>query len=82
MSHVSSICRRLSRPFNAFSRGSRSKNAKYIIDGQQRLTSLLLMKRGCIEASREEIHHDIHLYFHPFNEEFTLDKRKIKSDRN
>ena len=59
------------------------KNAKYmIIDGQQRLTSLLLMKRGKLKFPGRRSAKRLHLYFHPFKEEFTLDRRRVKSEQN
>jgi len=55
------------------------ENGKYmIIDGQQRLTSLLLVKKGelTIRGKRRRIK----LFFNPIEERFELSSRKIRGD--
>ncbi|RLI73339.1 hypothetical protein DRP04_15910 [Archaeoglobales archaeon] len=55
------------------------KNGRYmIIDGQQRLTSLLLVKRGEISTGGKK--RRIKLYFNPVDEVFELGSRRIQRD--
>jgi uncharacterized protein with ParB-like and HNH nuclease domain len=55
------------------------KNGSYvIIDGQQRLTSLLLVKKGEISTSGKK--RKIKLYFNPIEERFELGSRDIEKD--
>ena len=49
-----------------------------IIDGQQRLTSLLLVKRGEIAIRGRK--RSIKLFFNPIDEEFELGSKKIQKD--
>lgn len=62
------------------------ESMKYlIIDGQQRLTSLLLVKRGSIRIptpSGEERERRIKLYFNPHTGEFELGRRSFDNDPN
>jgi hypothetical protein len=48
-----------------------------VIDGQQRLTSLLLIHKGRLSRGRRNI--EIELYFNPIDEEFQLQNPKIKN---
>ncbi|MEM3389845.1 MAG: DUF262 domain-containing protein [Thermoproteota archaeon] len=48
-----------------------------VIDGQQRLTSLLLVNKGRLTRGRKTI--EIELYFNPIDEEFQLQNPKIKN---
>jgi len=55
------------------------ENGRYmVIDGQQRLTSLLLVKRGEIVIRGRK--RRINLFFNPISEEFELGSKKIKKD--
>lgn len=55
------------------------ENGRYmVIDGQQRLTSLLLVKRGEIAIRGRK--RRISLFFNPVDEEFELGSKKIKKD--
>lgn len=55
------------------------KNGRYmIIDGQQRLTSLLLVKRGEVLTNKKR--RRIKLYFNPVDEVFELSNRRIQGD--
>jgi uncharacterized protein with ParB-like and HNH nuclease domain len=59
------------------------KNMKYmVIDGQQRLTSLLLIKRGSIRVAgpRGEKERRVELFFNPMEEIFELGKRNFAKD--
>lgn len=59
------------------------KNMKYmVIDGQQRLTSLLLIKRGSIRVAgpRGEVERRLELFFNPMEEAFELGKRNFAKD--
>jgi hypothetical protein len=59
------------------------KNMKYmVIDGQQRLTSLLLIKRGSIRVAgpRGERERRLELFFNPVEEVFELGKRNFAKD--
>jgi hypothetical protein len=59
------------------------KNMKYmVIDGQQRLTSLLLIKRGGIRVAgpRGERERRLELFFNPMEEIFELGKRNFAKD--
>lgn len=49
-----------------------------VIDGQQRLTSLLLIKQGSIFKGKRK--REIKLLFNPFTEEFQIDNPKIKNN--
>ncbi len=57
-------------------------NGSYmIIDGQQRLTSLLLIKKGSLTIDKEE--RRVSIYFNPIEETFELDRgRKYQKDPN
>ena len=55
------------------------ENGRYmIIDGQQRLTSLLLVKRGEIAIRGRK--RRINLFFNPIDEEFELSSKKIQKN--
>jgi len=55
------------------------ENGRYmIIDGQQRLTSLLLVKRGEIAIRGRK--RRINIFFNPIGEEFELGSKKIQKD--
>jgi len=55
------------------------ENGKFlVIDGQQRLTSLLLVKKG--ELSIRGIRRKIELYFNPIEEKFELKSKKVLED--
>jgi hypothetical protein len=57
------------------------ENARYtVIDGQQRLTSLFLLKRG--EISINGRRRKIMLYFNPIEEKFELGTRDLQRDPN
>jgi len=59
------------------------KNMKYmVIDGQQRLTSLLLIKRGSIRVAgpRGERERRLELFFNPMEKIFELGKRNFTKD--
>jgi hypothetical protein len=66
--------------FRPLSEDLSCENWKYmIIDGQQRLTSLLLVKKGKILIRRRggERERSIRLYFNPIEEDFELGSRRI-----
>ncbi len=55
------------------------ENGRYmVIDGQQRLTSLLMVKKGEIAIKGRK--RRINLFFNPIDEEFELGSKKIKKD--
>jgi len=65
--------------FRPLADGLPLENGRYaIIDGQQRLTSLLLIKRGEISTSGKK--RKIKLYFNPIDERFELGSRDIEKD--
>jgi hypothetical protein len=65
--------------FRPLADGLPLENGRYaIIDGQQRLTSLLLLKRGEISTSGKK--RKIKLYFNPIEEKFELGSRDIEKD--
>jgi len=65
--------------FRPLADGLPLENGRYaIIDGQQRLTSLLLIKRGEISTSGKK--RKIKLYFDPIDERFELGSRDIEKD--
>jgi len=69
--------------FTPLADGIPTENGRYmIIDGQQRLTSLLLVKRGEIIIKRGEYEkrRKIHLYFNPIEERFELGNKEIKNN--
>lgn len=59
-----------------FSRENR-KYKELVIDGQQRLTSLLLVHKG--KLTRDGKTREIRLFFNPVDEEFQLESPKIKN---
>jgi len=65
--------------------GLNIKNSRYmVIDGQQRLISLLLIKNGELKLlQRGGVRtKKLELYFHPIKEEFTLERKKVKSQKS
>ena len=61
-------------------RGRKREGVRYrylVIDGQQRLTSLLLAKTGKLQQGRNI--KELKLYFNPIEEEFQLESPKIKN---
>lgn len=61
-------------------KGRKREGVRYrylVIDGQQRLTSLLLAKTGKLQQGRNT--KELKLYFNPIREEFQLENPKIKN---